>query len=626
MREALPGMVSRQLFLGASQIRRFDEPQAAVFRQLGTPPSQCVDSLRVGANNLIDVPTQGTSSSQGATQTTEESTASLGMASDESTMVAICSHTSGFITGSSQASVQKTSSTGGRLAGRASRTPKRVGGQTTRLEAVDDSLGPLGPLGDSFVAAAQSEETLVESPVEQQIPIRASRPPASTSQAPVRTMRGDEGDEDENGDNISRPRVPPPVQPLVSDTPSRQVQPSVSVVEAAKPTFHITVGDPHKVGGATGAHTEYMVNTRVSSEIDETAHQKLTDLKQTTSKAYRNSEFTVSRRFRDFLWLYEQLHDNNPGLIVPPPPEKQAVGRFNVDFVESRRQSLERMLNKTAVHPTLQHDADLKLFLESESFHVDLKHRERKEPLVGESSKGMLSSIGIGGSGVKFVEHDDWFHDRKVYLDALESQLKALDKAVDTVVTQRKGLAEAAGDLSASLHSLANVELSPSLSSPLDGLSDLQVRIQELYQRQAQQDILTLGIVIDEYIRMIGSCKTAFNMRQKSYYGWHAAEADLAKKKTTQDKLLRQGRSQTDRLNQLSAEVADAEKRAHQARLLFEDMGRILRTELDRFEREKVEEFKSGVETYLETAVEAQKQVSGDIFCWSLTCADHNYS
>jgi len=101
------------------------------------------------------------------------------------------------------------------------------------------------------------------------------------------------------------------------------------------------------------------------------------------------------------------LHNNNPGIIVPPPPEKQAVGRFNADFVESRRQSLERMLNKTAAHPTLQHDADLKLFLESEAFNIDVKHKERKEPLVGESSKGMLSSIGIGSSGAKFVEHDD---------------------------------------------------------------------------------------------------------------------------------------------------------------------------------------------------------------------------
>jgi hypothetical protein len=35
-----------------------------------------------------------------------------------------------------------------------------------------------------------------------------------------------------------------------------------------------------------------------------------------------------------------------------------------------------------------------------------------------------------------------------------------------------------------------------------------------------------------------------------------------------------------------------------------------MRGELERFEREKVEDFKSGVETFLEGAVEAQKEVS----------------
>lgn len=64
------------------------------------------------------------------------------------------------------------------------------------------------------------------------------------------------------------------------------------------------------------------------------------------------------------------------------------------------------MLNKTAAHPTLQHDGDLKLFLESEAFNVDVKHKERKEPL-GES-KGMFSGLGISvGGGGKFVEQDD---------------------------------------------------------------------------------------------------------------------------------------------------------------------------------------------------------------------------
>jgi sorting nexin-1/2 len=207
-----------------------------------------------------------------------------------------------------------------------------------------------------------------------------------------------------------------------------------------------------------------------------------------------------------------------------------------------------------------------------------------------------------------------WFHDRKIYLDALESQLRALLKATDSVVIQRKGLAEACGDFSASLHSLSAVELSPSLSGPLDSLSDIQIRIRELYERQAQQDVLTMGIVIDEYIRLIGSVKTAFQQRQKSYHSWHSAEQELQKRKANQDKLLRQGRSQQDRLNQLSADVADAERRVHQARLLFDDMGRLMRSELERFEREKVEDFKAGVETYLESAVEAQKEVRPPFF------------
>lgn len=69
---------------------------------------------------------------------------------------------------------------------------------------------------------------------------------------------------------------------------------------------------------------------------------------------------------------------------------------------------MERMLNKTAAHPTLQHDGDLKLFLESEAFNVDVKHKERKEPSLGGESKGMFSGLGISvGSGGKFVEHDD---------------------------------------------------------------------------------------------------------------------------------------------------------------------------------------------------------------------------
>ncbi|KAH8595959.1 Vps5 C terminal like-domain-containing protein [Bisporella sp. PMI_857] len=467
------------------------------------------------------------------------------------------------------------------------RTPRRPGQNIARLEALDDSLGPLGPLGDNAPAAVVDQPPAP--PQKEQI--LALRQATSSISSPLSRSMLDSVDLNDDVERSPGPRIPPPVQPSQGTPVRRDTQPSVSIEQAAKPSFDITVGDPHKVGDLTSSHIVYLVKTK------------------TSSKAYRQPEFAVTRRYRDFLWLYNSLHGSNPGVVVPPPPEKQAVGRFDTNFVESRRAALERMLNKIAAHPTLQHDGDLKLFLESEAFNVDVKHKERKEPGLGES-KGMFSGLGLSvGGGGKFVEQDEWFHERRVYLDALENQLKALLKAMDTVVTQRKGLSEAAGDFSASLHSLSTVELSASLSGPLESLSDLQIRIRELYDRQAQQDVLTLGITIDEYIRLIGSIKLAFGQRQKAYHSWHAAESEMQKRKGTQDKLLRQGKTQQDRLVQMNADVADAERKVHQARLLFEDMGRLMKAELERFEREKVEDFKSAVETFLESAVEAQKEL-----------------
>lgn len=474
---------------------------------------------------------------------------------------------------------------------RGSRAPRRpIVAQVTKLEAIDDSLGPLGPLGEDAPIPTQADEP--PAPPQKEHTTQSVRQ-ASTAAQGASGLSGLIGSADLDDESFgpSGPRIPPPVQPSAGGTPRRETTPSVSIEQAAKPSFEITVGDPHKVGDPISSHIVYQVHTK------------------TSSKAYRQPEFSVSRRYRDFLWLYNSLHANSPGIIVPPPPEKQAVGRFDSNFVESRRSALEKMLNKTAAHPTLQHDGDLKLFLESESFNVDVKHKERKEPVLGES-KGMFGGFGISvGGGGKFVEQDDWFHERRVYLDALENQLKALLKSMDTVVQQRKGLAEAAGDLSASLHGLSVVELSPLLSDPLAGLSELQLRIKELYERQAMQDILTLGNTIDEYIRLIGSIKLAFSSREKAFHAWHSAESEHQKRRATQDKLLRQGKTQQDRLNQMNADVSDAERKVHQARLQFEEMGRLMKVELERFEREKVEDFKSGVETFLESAVEAQKEL-----------------
>ena len=63
------------------------------------------------------------------------------------------------------------------------------------------------------------------------------------------------------------PRVPPPVQPAQAAPSRRDTQPSVSIEQAAKPNFYITVGDPHKVGDLTSSHIVYLVRTKVRAAL-----------------------------------------------------------------------------------------------------------------------------------------------------------------------------------------------------------------------------------------------------------------------------------------------------------------------------------------------------------------------
>lgn len=298
------------------------------------------------------------------------------------------------------------------------------------MEAVDDTFDPLGPLGEA--PAETSAIPTDEAPAPPQKESLAGRSPQPTSTFTPTSSGAGPADSLSLEEDSGSFRGPPPVQPPAEvEGPKRQTQASMSVEQAAKPTFDISVGDPHKVGDLTSSHIVYQVRTRVidsnpiESKMGQMGEQKLTASgKQTTSKAYRVPEFSVSRRYRDFLWLYNSMHSNNPGVVVAPPPEKQAVGRFDTNFVESRRAALERMLNKIAGHPILQHDGDLKIFLESEAFNVDVKNKENREPDLGQS-KGMLSSFGISvGGGGKFVEHDD-VSTPKQFIDQARSLLNS---------------------------------------------------------------------------------------------------------------------------------------------------------------------------------------------------------
>lgn len=318
---------------------------------------------------------------------------------------------------------------------------------------------------------------------------------------------------------------PAPVAPAID------VEPTISPSKPRRkthPVFTISISDPARIGDPVRGYTVYTLRTR------------------TTSPHYRKSEFTALRRFSDFLWLFDSLIANNPGIIVPPVPDKHTFGRFQEQFIETRRLALERSLNKIASHPVLQLDPDLRLFLESDNFNVE-KQRRPDEPT---NSKGLLG----GWNAPKFIEHDDWFTSRNAFLDALENQLKSLSKSVEIASKSRLDMATAYAEVSASLVNLAESDLGSAMCASLSHLADLHQREKKGEEELAKGEVVNLLNMADEYIRFVASVRRAMSGRVKSWLTWQGLEREVGRLKGVREKARVQGKL-GDRAAQTLAEI-----------------------------------------------------------------------
>ncbi|KAJ7334196.1 Vps5 C terminal like-domain-containing protein [Mycena albidolilacea] len=353
------------------------------------------------------------------------------------------------------------------------------------------------------------------------------------------------------------------------------------------PMFVISVDDPQKVGDPIRSFTMYTVHTR------------------TTSPLFQKSAFSVLRRYSDFLWLYETLSNNNPGVVVPPVPEKNPFGRFDDQFVRQRRFALEKCIHKIANHPVLGKDPDLKLFLESDTFSLDIKHRKAE---IAQQSGGLMATIGQSLAGPRFYETDEWFDRQKAYLDSLEAQLRGLVKAIELVSKQRGELATAMAEFATNVTDLSQSDVGKQLAHSLAGLADVEHKAQDIQSVQSEQDIVTLLSTVDEYARLINSVRLAFNSRIRTYHSWRAADADLLRVKQTHERNRVQGRA-TDRAGHSLSQIADSERRALDAKHEFDQATKLIKTEVARFEQERIEDFKDSLHAFLEGMIGRQKEI-----------------
>ncbi|XP_058264240.1 sorting nexin-1a isoform X2 [Hemibagrus wyckioides] len=363
--------------------------------------------------------------------------------------------------------------------------------------------------------------------------------------------------------------------------------------------LNISVTNPEKVGDGMNAYMAYRVST------------------QTTLSMFRSKQFTVRRRFSDFLGLYEKLsekHSQN-GHIVPPPPEKSILGMTKVkvgkedpssaEFVERRRAALERYLQRLVSHPSLLQDPDVREFLEKE----ELPRAVSTQALSGAGFLKMINKAtdAVSKMTIKMNESDVWFEDKLQEVENEDQQLRKLHAMVESLVNHRKELSMNTAVFAKSVAMLGSSEDNTALSRALSQLAEVEDRIEQLHQDQASNDFFIFAELLADYIRLLGAVRACFDQRMKAWQRWQDAENMLQKKRETEAKLL--WANKPDKLQQAKDEITEWESKVSQYERDFERVSATVRKEVLRFEKEKARDFKKQIVRYLESLLNSQQQL-----------------
>lgn len=84
------------------------------------------------------------------------------------------------------------------------------------------------------------------------------------------------------------------------------------------------------------------------------------------------STVSVERRYSHFALLHAVLVERFPLLVIPALPAKTYAGRFQANFVETRRRDLERWCFRVGRHPVLRCSDEVRGFLAMENEIVRL--------------------------------------------------------------------------------------------------------------------------------------------------------------------------------------------------------------------------------------------------------------
>ncbi|BGO88528.1 hypothetical protein NBRC10512_003374 [Rhodotorula toruloides] len=225
-------------------------------------------------------------------------------------------------------------------------------------------------------------------------------------------------------------------------------------------------------GGAAGARANGLAVTDVQVrdgkvELEGTSDTFVSYLVTAQSElpSYSSKTPSARRRFHDFVFLRDGLVKDFPACVVPPLPEKHRMeyvigDRFSAEFIERRRQDLERFLQRLARHPKLSRTEIFQNFLESTEWNVYKHKHHARASSIDDGHSGVLDTLSdtLLNAFTKLKKPDERFVIMRQHLDSFEEGLTSLERLAGRSKTRMSDLSGDYEDLAVSVQGLGYLE------------------------------------------------------------------------------------------------------------------------------------------------------------------------
>lgn len=361
---------------------------------------------------------------------------------------------------------------------------------------------------------------------------------------------------------------------------------------SSTPPLVITVSDPIKnsEGSLGGAYITYKVNT------------------ETTLAEFEFKQFSVIRRFSDFVWLRQLLLSILPGAVIPPLPEKGLMKSFSPEFVEGRRRALERFLNRCATHPLVGVHERFRMFLQADDEALAKAKQDANTKQGGGFFSGLASMTMSSKAEQVKSEQDLQFEEISVYVSNLESQMQNVAKHTASLVRRGRELAQGLCDFSLAFDLLSQHE-TQALISALKQVSDTADQLSLIAAEQVEKEQMWFEEPIVDYIQMLGAVKDALDKRAQARKTYFVAVSDKELKASALEKLQATATPKADKIAAAEESLQAAQTAEEAAQTHFETVSQRALDEVDRFKHTKADDMRKVVLDYVQLQIEYNKRM-----------------